>query len=187
MLALGSAAGVVGILVLRLSWGLQARSAWHNLAGWGAIALSLLCGAGSAGAWGIAVAALWAMAAAFACLGWAAITTPPKRGRAPNRRAGMLPEGGEPLRLGERFLTFALVAVLSFGSAIAMALLLRWIALLCGAAEANATVIALFTAPLAWTVLAYALLMTASRRRQFALIGATMAAALPPVLAGGLS
>lgn len=187
LLAAGSAAGVLGILVLRASWGRSSRSSLRNLAGWVCLALAVIGGAGAAGAWGIAVVSLWAMTAAFACLGWAAVATPPRAARLSNRRAGMMAKGIEPLRLGGRLLTFALVAILSFASAISLALLVRWISTHAGAGQANATVLALFAAPLAWTLLAYAILMSRSRRRQFALIGVTMTAALPPIMAGALA
>ena len=84
-------------------------------------------------------------------------------------------------------LTFAIVAVLSMAASIAAALFVRWAALLCGAAEGNASVLALFAAPLVWTMLAYLLLMTGSRKRQFAILGGTILTALPPVLSGAMT
>lgn len=179
--------GIAGVAVLRLSWGRTGRSLSLNTAGWAALAASVLCGAAAAGAWGIAVASLWAMAAAFVSLAVAGFSSQPSARRASDRRAGMLPEGRAPLRLGGRVLTFLMVAVLSMASSIAIALLVRSVALLCGAAEGNASVLALFTAPLTWTLLAYALLMTGNRKRQCALLFGTMLAALPPVLTGAMA
>lgn len=186
LLAAGSLLGMTGVLVLRLSWGRAGRSRALNLAGWGALAAAVLCGAAAAGAWGVAVVSLWTMAAACALLAWAGFASQPSPARASVRRAGVLPASG-PLRLGGRVLTFLLVAVLSMASAIGFALGVRWVALLCGAAEGNASVLALFAAPLAWTLLAHALLMTGSRRRQFALIAATMLPAVPAVLSGAMT
>ncbi|WP_230281577.1 hypothetical protein [Croceicoccus sp. Ery15] len=183
----GSALAVLGVVMLRWSWGRPRRATLPNLAGWASLAAAVICGAAAAGAWGIAVASLWAMGAACALLAWAGLTAAPpatNARRASDRRAGMLPQGDEPLRLGGRVLTFLLVAVLSMAASIAIALGMRWIALLCGTAEGNASVLALFAAPLAWTILAYALLMTASRKRQFAMIACSLLAVLPPVLTG---
>ena len=187
LLAGGSLLGIAGVAVLRLSWGRTGRSLSLNTAGWGALAASVLCGAAAAGAWGIAVVSLWAMTAAFVSLAVAGLSSQPSARRASGRRAGMLPEGREPLRLGGRVLTFLMVAVLSMASSIAIALLVRWVALLCGAAEGNASVLALFAVPLVWTLLAYFLLMTGSRTRQFAILGGTILAALPPILSGAMT
>lgn len=187
ILLTGYMLAVAGVLVLRLSWGLAARSRMLNAAGWAALAAAVLCGAVAAGAWGITVVSLWATATAFVLLAVAGWTAQPSVRRASDRRAGMLPEGKESLRLGGRVLTFALVAVLSMAASIAAALFVRWAALLCGAAEGNASVLALFAAPLVWTLLAYVLLMTGSRKRQFAILGGTILTALPPVLSGAMT
>ncbi|MAF30152.1 MAG: hypothetical protein CL820_03525 [Croceicoccus sp.] len=187
ILLTGYLLAVAGVLVLRLSWGLAGRSRMLNAAGWAALAAAVLCGAVAAGAWGITVVSLWATATAFVLLAVAGWTAQPSVRRASDRRAGMLPEGTEPLRLGGRVLTFAIVAVLSMAASIAAALFVRWAALLCGAAEGNASVLALFAAPLVWTMLAYLLLMTGSRKRQFAILGGTILTALPPVLSGAMT
>ena len=131
--------------------------------------------------------ALWAMGAAFAFLAVAAWQSPPARRRASSRRAGMLPEAGEPLRLGHRFATFLLVVLAGMLAAIALAIAARWISLLAGASEANANVLALFVVPLAWTILAFLMLMTDSRKRQGAILALSVAAALPALAAGQLS
>ena len=67
------ALGLAGIALLRLAWSLPHRSPVWNGAGWLALAAAVLCGWGSAGAWGASVAALCAMGAAFVALavaGW---------------------------------------------------------------------------------------------------------------------
>ncbi|ARU17823.1 hypothetical protein A9D14_15845 (plasmid) [Croceicoccus marinus] len=186
LLAAGSLLAATGVAILRLSWGRAGRSGVINAAGWGALAAAVLCGAAAAGAWGVAVVSLWAMAAGCALLAWAGFASQPAPTRASSRRAGVLPANA-PLRLGGRVLTFLLVAVLAMASSIAIALGVRWTALLCGAAEGNATVLALFAVPLTWTLLAYALLMTDSRKRQFAIAGGAMLAAFPALLPGAMA
>tara|TARA_R110000850_G_scaffold28479_3_gene79608 strand:+ start:6309 stop:6887 length:579 start_codon:yes stop_codon:yes gene_type:complete len=183
----GTATAVAAVSLLRVSWVRPRRSASLNAAGWLLLAGSLAAGWVLAGAWGVSVMALWAMGAAFAFLAVAAWQSPPARRRASSRRAGMLPEAGEPLRLGHRFATFLLVVLAGMLAAIALAIAARWISLLAGASEANANVLALFVVPLAWTILAFLMLMTDSRKRQGAILALSVAAALPALAAGQLS
>ena len=183
----GTATAVAAVSLLRVSWARPRRSASLNAAGWLLLAGSLAAGWVLAGAWGVSVMALWAMGAAFAFLAVAAWQSPPARRRASSRRAGMLPEAGEPLRLGHRFATFLLVVLAGMLAAIALAIAARWISLLAGASEANANVLALFVVPLAWTILAFLMLMTDSRKRQGAILALSVAAALPALAAGQLS
>lgn len=180
----GSALAVVAVAVLRFSWGLQGRSTALNAAGWGFGFAALVLGWAAAGAWGASVVCLWAMGAACAVLAWGGLRSPAGRAKASNRRAGMMPEGPAPLRLGARLTTFALVAVVALLSSIAFALGVRWLAAVLGAGEANANVLALFATPVIWTVLAFMLLMTASRKRQIAYLAVTASAALPALLVG---
>lgn len=187
LLAAGGMLAVAGVLLLRISWGRTGRSVALNTAGWGGIVAAVLCGAAAAGAWGIAVNSLWAMAAAFVLLAIAGWTAQPSARRTADRGAGVLPEGRESLRIGGRLVTFALVTVLSLIGSLAIAVFVRWLAVQMGAAEANASVLGLFAAPLAWTMLAYAVLMTGSRRRQFAILGGTILTAIPPIVAGALA
>jgi len=180
----GAVAGVAAIGVLRLSWGRKERSQVLNTLGWSLVALAVVLAWSAAGAWGAAIMSLWAMAAALLAVGWAAWRSPPSRRVASNRRAGMLPQGGEPARIAGRIATFLLVTVAAMAASIAFAVAVRWFALLGGASEANANVLALFAGPLGWTVLAFLMLMTESRARQFALLGGTFATALPALLTG---
>lgn len=92
----GALAGVAAIGVLRLSWGRKERNRLLNTLGWGLVALAIVLAWSAAGAWGAAVMSLWAMGAALLALGWAAWRSPPAKRSASNRRAGMLPEAGEP-------------------------------------------------------------------------------------------
>ena len=178
---------IAAVAVLRLSWARPRRSAALNAAGWLLLALSVTAGWAYAGAWGVSILSLWAMGAAFVVLAIAAWTSPPARRAASNRRAGMLPEGGEPLRLGRRIATFLIVVLAGMIAAIALGLATRWLALLVGASEANANVLALFVVPLGWTLLVFLILMTESRKRQFAILAATFATAIPSLVSGSLS
>lgn len=96
----------------------------------------------------------------------------------------MLPEAGEPLRLGGRVITFLLIVLGAMISSIALAITTRWLALLMGASEGNANVLALFAAPLGWTILAFLILMTNGRRRQLVILSIPIATAIPAFVTG---
>lgn len=185
-LATAITCAIGGIATLRLGWSRRARSIPLNTAGWGLIVLAAMAGWLAAGAWGMAVATLCGMGAAFAILAYSLVTAPPSREKASNRRAGMLPEGGEPLRLRARFATFTLVVVLGAAGGIVLALASRALAVLMGAEEADANVIALFVAPLAWATIAFFLLMQRNRRKQWLLLAGAILPALPLILVGSI-
>jgi hypothetical protein len=174
------------VSVLRLSWARPGRSKPLNAAGWCLIAASLAAGWIFAGAWGVTVISLWAMGTAFVALAIAAWRSPATIRKASRRRARMLPESGEPLRVGRRSVTFLLVVLAGMVAAIALAIATRWVALLAGASEANANVLALFVAPLGWTIMTFMILMTERRKRQLAIILVTVATAIPAFAAGNL-
>jgi hypothetical protein len=181
ILVVAGAATAVGSAVLRYAWSLPRRSRLANGLGWGLFTFGALLGGITAGAWGIAVVSLFGMGAALVLLTQAAITTrASKDGKASNRHAGALPEAGEPRRIGRRIATFLIVMlvamIVSIGLAVAVRGLLAW----GGAGEANANVASLFVMPLAWTLLAFALLMEESRKRQWRLLAMF---AVPGVLA----
>ena len=180
----GSVLAIVAVAVLRVSWGQKGRSAALNAAGWGFALAALILGWTAAGAWGASVVALWAMGAACAVLAWEGFRSPATRAKASKRRAGMMPEGPAPLQIGARLTTFTLVAIVALLSSIAFAVGVRWLAAAMGAGEANANVLALFATPVVWTVLAFMLLMTASRKRQIVYLAITASAALPAILVG---
>lgn len=167
MLGLAALAALGGVGLLRWSWSLPHRSTLANLAGWGLLAAAAGLAAGLAGAWGVAVVSLAGMAGAVLLLGWAAATSPAGRARASDRRVRMLPEGGEPARIGGRLLTFALVVVAGLAASIALAIATREAAVAIGWNEADANASALFAVPLAWGVLASVLLMLDTRGKQF--------------------
>jgi len=180
----GSASAITAILVLRFSWARPGRSLLLNSVGWLLLAVSVAAGWACAGAWGVTVISLWAMATALVVLAFAAWKSPPAKRKPSNRRAGMLPEAGEPLRFARRLTTFLLVVLAGMVSSIALAITTRWIALLFGASEANANVLALFAAPLGWTILAFLILMTDSRKRQLVIIAIPVASAIPAFVTG---
>lgn len=186
LLLTGAIAAIAGIGVLRLSWGRDHRSATLNTAGWALLGGGTVAGWLAAGAWGATVVSLWAMGAALVCLAAAAWISPPARRAASKRRAGVLPEGDEPLGLGRRAATFLLVAGAGLVSSIALGIAAHLLALAMGASEADANVIALFTVPVAWTILAFAVLMSTTRKRQVAILVAPLIAALPSIASGSL-
>jgi hypothetical protein len=182
-----TAAGVGGVTVLRLAWGREQRSHLQNAIGWALIAFALVAGWVAAGAWGATVASLFAIGTALAVLGHSAIVSRPVRAKASNRRAGMLPQAGEPLGLSRRFATFLVVVSGGFAAALAVALLGRWIAMTLGVHPANGNAIALFSMPIAWTVLMVVLMMEQRQRRRITLLAVSLAAAIPPFIAGAFA
>lgn len=129
--------------------------------------------------------AIEGMGAAMALLGISAMRSRPGKARASNRRVGLVPESGEPLRLGARVLTFVVVALIAAVLGIGIAVAVASLALLAGSGEANAYSLALRMMPLVWSVLAYLLLMQPSRRGQ-AKVLAVASVPLWPCLAMGL-
>lgn len=183
-LALAFAAG--GIAVLRHAWALPKRSAGWNAAGWALLAGATAAGWHSEGAWGVTIVALVAMTVACVALAVAAYRSPPGKMRSSNRRAGMLPEAGEPRRVGRRFGTFAIVILGGLLVSIGLAVALRGLGGALGWNEANTLVIALYAVPLAWAVLAIVLLMQANRRSQIATLVLCSLPLIPVLVAGGL-
>jgi hypothetical protein len=178
------AAGLGGVAVLRAAWSRRQRSAGLNAAGWALLALAALCGGAAAGAWGVAVASLVAMAAASVALAAAAVQSPPGRATASNRRVGMLPEGREPRRIGRRLGTFAIVTLGGLAASIALGIGLRWAGLVLGWSEADANALAFIAVPIVWGVVACVLLMQENRRSQFATLLLCSLPLFPAVLSG---
>ncbi len=187
LLWLAVALGVAGVGVLRFAWSLPRRSTTWNAAGWGLLLAGIVGAAQADGAWGISVAALFAMAAATIALAVAGARAPAGRTTASNRRVGMLPEGTEPRRIGRRFGTFGLVIIAGFIVSVGLAAAVRGLGGLLGWHEANSNALALFTAPLAWAVLSTVLLMQTRRRSQVLTLVLCSLPALPVLLTGALS
>lgn len=182
---LACALGAAAILVLRHAWALPARVPAWNALGWGLMAAGTIAAWRGDGAWGLAVAMLVATGTAFALLAHAGATTPPRPAKASNRRAGMLPQGGEPWRIGRRIATFLIVTLGGLVAAIGLGVAVRGAGVAAGWHESDANVLALFVVPVAWGVLATVLTMQARRRAQLATLAACGAAVLPILLAGG--
>lgn len=183
---IAAALGVAGVAMLRFAWSLPRRSAGWNSVGWAALGGAAVTAAMGDGAWGVSVASLFAMGAACAALSIAGLRSPPGRATASKQRVGMLPEAGEPRRIGRRLGTFALVIVVGFAVSVGLAVAVRGLGDLLGWSEANSNAIALFTAPLAWAVLATILLMQTRRRSQIATILLCSLPLLPVLLTGAL-
>ena len=176
-----SASAACGSAALRFAWSRPRRSMAWNGVGWGLFALAAVLGAFGAGAWGIAVASMWGMAAALLLLTHAALMSPAdKAAKASNRRVNMLPQGNEPLHLVRRIVTFLIVALTAMIVSIGLALAARSLVFLSGAGEANANVMAYYAQPIAWGLLAYALLMMECRASQWKLL---LACAVPGAIA----
>ena len=132
----------------------------------------------------MAVAALCATLAAFAMLAVAGLRSPAREAKGSSRRVGLLPEKGEPRRIGRRTVTFLLTVVAGFAVSVGLGLALRGLGGLLGWSEANANVIALFSVPMVWSVLVFALLMQRTRRAQVATLLACCVPVLPVLLSG---
>lgn len=179
-LLIACTAAVAAVLVLRVGWARHERSIPINLIGWSLMAVAALTAWRGDGAWGVAVATLAGMGAALALLTHAVATAPAGKttAAASNRRAGLLPEGAEPLALGRRIATFLIVVPGALIASIALAVAARAMAMGLGAVEADGNAIAFFTAPLAWAILAFLLLLQSARPRQ----GLTLLIATSPVI-----
>jgi hypothetical protein len=187
LIGAGSIAAIAAIGLLRVAWGRRARSAVLNAAAWGLLLAGLVAAGLAAGVWGVAVASLCAMLAAFLALAVAGARAPARPAKASNRRVGMLPEGGEPRRIGRRFGTFALVVIAGFAVSIGLALAVRSLGGMLGWQPANANALALFTAPLAWAVLCTVLLMQTRRRSQVLTLALCALPVVPVLLTGALA
>ncbi len=171
LLIAAGASAACGSAALRFAWSRSRRSVGWNAAGWGLFALGALAGGLSAGAWGVAVASICGMGAALLFLCHAAATSPAvASGKASNRRVGMLPQGDEPRHIWRRVNTFLIVVLVAMVVAVGLAIATRSLMVWAGTGEANANVASLFAMPLAWTLLAYALLMEERRVRQWRLL-----------------
>lgn len=171
LLSAAALCAIFGPVALRFAWSMPNRSVLWNAVGWGLLALASIAAWLSAGAWGVAVTALWAMGAAILLLAHGATTTPAvSNSKASNRRANMLPQNGEPLFLRRRFATFFVVILAAMIVSIGWGIATRAAALLLGASEADANVLGLFAMPLLWVWLSYALLMEHRRTRQWRML-----------------
>ena len=184
MIWTGAALAVAAVGLLRLAWGKPERSHALNTAGWGLLLAGVVSGGMAAGAWGIAIVSLPAMIAAFVALAVAGVKSPQGRTKASTRRVGLMPEKGEPRRIGCRATTFLLTIVAGFAVSLGLGMAVRALGGALGWAAPDANVAAFFTVPLAWSALVFALLMQDRRRTQILTL---LVCSLPvlPVLASG--
>lgn len=164
-------AAILGVAVLRIAWAQSRRSLLLNVAGWALLISSAVSSWVGAGAWGVSIAGLCGMGMASVLIVYAIFTAPPARAeRASSKQERNPADVKDPKFLFRRFLTFVIVVLLAFAAALALGLTAHRLAILAGTSEADAIGIGLFSMPLIWTLLSFALLMTESRLRQFALL-----------------
>ena len=187
LIVAGAIAAAVAVAVLRASWARPKRSAPLNTFGWGLIALAAALGWQGAGAWGASVVALVGMGAATVALTIAATTAPPGKTKASNRRVKMLPEHGEPKQIGRRIATFLIVVPLALLVSIGLAVVVRALADLAGASEADSVTLAFFATPFVWAILAHVLLIQQRRRSQWLVLLASALPVVPVALTGVLA
>jgi len=187
LLWLACGLGVAAVGLLRFAWSLPKRSVGWNASAWVALAGSVILAWNGEGAWGVAVAGLVTMTVSFLALAIAGATSPAGRAPASNRRASMLPQPGEPKRIGRRIGTFLLVVVGGLCASIGLAVALRGAGGALGWNEANTLVLGLFSVPIAWAVLASIILMQTSRRNQIVTLLVCCLPALPSLLTGAIS
>ncbi len=183
----GAVAAAAAVAVLRWAWAQRERSIALNTAGWGLIAIAAALGWAGAGAWGVSVVALVGMGAACIALALAAASAPVGRVAASNRRVNMLPEAGEPRRIGRRLATFLISVPLALLVSIGLAVVVRALADLAGASEADSMALAFFSAPLIWAILVHVLLIQQRRRGQWRVLLASALPILPVALTGFLA
>lgn len=187
LIVAGAISAALAVGVLRVSWERTERSFPLNSLGWGLIALASVLAWQAAGAWGVSIAALAGMASATVVLAVAAVTAPAGKAKASNRRVRMLPENGEPKEIGRRIATFLIVVPVALLVSIGLAVVVRAIADLAGASEANSTALAFFATPLVWAILAHVLLIQQRRRSQWLVLGASALPIVPVALTGIIS
>lgn len=174
----GCGLALAGVALLRISWGRADRVLALNGLGWTALIGGPVLAGLADGAWGAAMASVCAMAAALALLALAAWEAP----TGSRRRIERVVLTGAPARShrGRAMVTFLIAGPAALAVSVALALAARRLGTLVPLAEADANVLVLALVPLAWPLLAFALLMTAQRRTQLAtLAGAATLSSLP--------
>jgi hypothetical protein len=184
LLFAGVLAAAAAVAMLRWAWSQRQRSAALNSAGWGLMALAAVLGWAGAGAWGAAVTALVGMGAACIALALAAANAPAGKATASNRRVKMLPEAGEPRRIGRRLATFLIAVPLALVVSLGLAVVVRALADLAGASEADSIALAFFSTPLIWAILMHVLLIQQQRRAQWRVLLASALPIIPVALTG---
>ncbi|MEX0341503.1 MAG: hypothetical protein AB3N06_02865 [Erythrobacter sp.] len=164
ILVLGCALAIGGLGTLRLSWSRTGRSSGLNTLGWAGLAGAGMLAGLAEGAWGIAIAALFAMATAALLLARAALEQPRSK-----RRATHLPRAATEHERADRtraITTLLLAGPVALAVAVAAALASRSLAIRWPVAEADANVMVLALVPLLWPLLTFAILMVRGRDAQ---------------------
>ena len=180
LLAFASALGIGGVLALHRSWAGKGRHRGLVIAGWFMLGGGAVLAGLAEGAWGVAIAALPTMTTALIILAVAAWRCPPPQEPRPGKVRR--PARPAPRRIPARLATFAIIAIGALFASLALALGARSAALAMSWGEANANVVMLFVLPVAWSALAYALLVAPNRNRQFAILAASSIPILPALL-----
>jgi len=185
---LGSGFAAVGIGLLRVSWGRSGRSAALNFAAWGLLVLAAILAGAGAGAWGVAVAANTAMAAAGGLLLFAA-WQPGSRRRGVERilRDPRDENTGAKASIRRAFTTFLIAGPLCLIAAVAVSMAVRALIMATGGAEADGNVAVLGIVPLIWPILAFALMVMRKRSHQLVWLGAIAAASTLILITQGIA
>ncbi len=183
---LAGALAVAGIIVLRFSWARRSRSMGLNATGWAFLLAGIVVGVAGEGAWGIAVASLFAIGTALILLLKAVFEQPRwKRAARTFRQPANTQVPNESRPVG-KLATFAITGLLSLVAVVLFALAARLALLAMGASEADGNVSVLGLVPLIWPLLVFTLLMTESRKVQLTVVGLIVTASLSIlILAGG--
>lgn len=99
----------------------------------------------------------------------------------------MLPESGEPLRIGGRMLTFVLVTFAAALLAVGLSVGLSSLGRIAGWSEADRNAAAFLFMPLAWAAIAFSILMQGRRQGQIKVLLATSLPVWPALAAGALA
>ncbi|MXP09866.1 hypothetical protein [Pseudoblastomonas halimionae] len=176
---------ILGVAVLRHSWGRPSRSLLWNGAGWAALALAALLGARSGGAWGVAVTVCVATTVALVFLAGAANERPAWRRSTRKERQSSAKQAEAARSFGARLTTFVVAGPLALVASVLLALAVRVALMAGGTGPANGNTAVLGLVPLVWPLLTFALLMIERRPRQFGLLAIVTALAALPVFTAG--
>ena len=174
-----------GILLLRLAWGRQARSAALTGFAWALLLAAVIAGTWQAGAWGTAMVALAAMTTATGVLAFAAVTAPAgKPMRLNPRRIADVPRASS---IGQKLLTLLLAGILPMAAALFVALALRVLADLLGWSQANSNVLCLLMMPIVWAGMTFWLLMMRRPVQRVVLLAGTIVSGAAIIWMGGMA
>ncbi|HVI98826.1 MAG TPA: hypothetical protein VM657_07145 [Sphingomonas sp.] len=150
-IALPGIGAVLGVAALRRGWG--GPRPWI-VAGWTLIALALVILTATAGAWGLAVGASAAMAAAMLVLARAGIAEPGRETRSPRAMPTVTPPRWRWRGLARRIAVFLLIVPVGLVASAILAFGCDAIARRAGWVEADSLALALFVQPVVWAILA---------------------------------